>query len=706
MPTNNGNITFKYGTQNAYNGLSSIDENAIYITTDTHRIYIGGADYTDDTQMNNVTKQYIDNIASTVNSRVDNIIVHNNDTEGNSELIDNSELADIRFGTDGTTYISAGTAIRTQIERYSNGERNAVLTSGATAGEKAVFDNLLYIKAYGIDLSGYYVSTVVNSEQSPYRIILKKGDSASDFISFSSGGSQNFCYYKTIDAFVVIGYNWDNHTNDINLNYGNSHIRILDSVHSTDSIVDYLKNKISNSDNTVASINTDVEEICNDLYDYGITGNGTVTAALEGVSVYPYNGKIVVGSVGSTAAHCTVYSVTAGNVYRIKADNYSLSPDSYPAVVFTKTNVTEAPTTLLDASVLYETHSNARNVDFVYHCRQNGYVVIAWRTGRNELKLYSTEKLKQWTELDERISAIESKTDSLSGKTIAILGDSIMALMRSTGSLNNVVSYLGSDGNTYTYDQLTNIDGKLYVAADNSIICTVVNSAQNLIDSQNWDALKNATGAADVINCGLGGGKVTENQIITDYPYSSGDYRTTCLSNEVRMLNRLVQSGRNEPDCILIWIGTNDASNNNPNSIVADNFDEVMALDYNTLADDSLGRTYRQTFYGGLRYSLEMLIRNYPYATIMVFTPVQTNPANQRTYENLTVVGNALKKMANRYSCICVNALTEIGIVDLLEASDGSGFFLADGLHPNAKGKKLFANFTAKKLNTLYFSKG
>lgn len=109
MPNNNGDITFKYGTQEAYNGLSSIDENAIYITTDTHRIYIGGADYTDDTQMNNATKQYIDNMVSIANSRVDNIIANNNPTEGNSELVD------IRTGADGTVYASAGNAIREQI---------------------------------------------------------------------------------------------------------------------------------------------------------------------------------------------------------------------------------------------------------------------------------------------------------------------------------------------------------------------------------------------------------------------------------------------------------------------------------------------------------------------------------------------------------------------------------------------------------------
>ena len=129
-----------------------------------------------------------------------------------------------------------------------------------------------------------------------------------------------------------------------------------------------------------------------------------------------------------------------------------------------------------------------------------------------------------------------------------------------------------------------------------------------------------------------------------------------------------------------------------------------MALDYNTLADDSLGRSYRQTFYGGLRYILEALYREYPYATIIVFTPIQTQRVN-RTYSSLTTIGNALKKMADRYSCICVNGLTDIGIVDLLEPSGSNGTFLADGLHPNSDGKKLLANFTAKKLNTLYFSK-
>lgn len=51
---------------------------------------------------------------STINSRVNTIIAHNNDTEGNSELID------IRTGSDGTVYASAGSAVREQYAHLTN----------------------------------------------------------------------------------------------------------------------------------------------------------------------------------------------------------------------------------------------------------------------------------------------------------------------------------------------------------------------------------------------------------------------------------------------------------------------------------------------------------------------------------------------------------------------------------------------------------
>lgn len=53
-------------------------------------------------------------IDPTARSQIANLVAHNNDTEGNSELLD------IRVGADGTTYPSAGEAVREQVNAILN----------------------------------------------------------------------------------------------------------------------------------------------------------------------------------------------------------------------------------------------------------------------------------------------------------------------------------------------------------------------------------------------------------------------------------------------------------------------------------------------------------------------------------------------------------------------------------------------------------
>ena len=74
------------------------------------------------------------------NSRIDNIIAHNNDTEGNSELID------IRTGADGMTYVAAGNAVRIPLQKLrADFESVSVVTADNTFVETN-FETTIYDK--------------------------------------------------------------------------------------------------------------------------------------------------------------------------------------------------------------------------------------------------------------------------------------------------------------------------------------------------------------------------------------------------------------------------------------------------------------------------------------------------------------------------------------------------------------------------------
>lgn len=115
---------------------------------------------------------------SALTSRVNNIITHNNDTEGNSELID------IRKGADGTTYETAGDAVREQFENIgqklseidASMQFDAVIQPAETAvgyytivGEYGDNNGYRYKKYDASDLRNktVYVSTYVYTDSLP-----------------------------------------------------------------------------------------------------------------------------------------------------------------------------------------------------------------------------------------------------------------------------------------------------------------------------------------------------------------------------------------------------------------------------------------------------------------------------------------------------------------------------------------------------------
>ena len=317
--------------------------------------------------------------------------------------------------------------------------------------------------------------------------------------------------------------------------------------------------------------------------------------------------------------------------------------------------------------------------------------------------------------IKDRIDTLENVVDEsisyFSDKCVAVLGDSIMMVMSQGGIIGGESTYVGTDDVTYALSELTNIGGLLYVTStlvDGQVVdgttiqADVKNSNQESLNVETWPLLKEALGVNTLINTGRGGATIKGNVVTTAYP-AHGHSTFNTMPNHCLELKRRVDAGEQIPNLIMMWAGTNDTAGFISNGVWVEptNFDEIMALDYETqlLANTDAAMNYKKTFYGGLRFCLEYLTRNFPNATLMFFSPIMSK-VGQRTYDHQRAVGSYIKKMAERYSAVFVDACVEIGINDTNMST-----YLYDDLHPNNAGKILYTNFTNNKLRNLFFSR-
>ena len=436
-----------------------------------------------------------------------------------------------------------------------------------------------------------------------------------------------------------------------------------------------------------------------------------------------------------TTMYCLIYPVLAGE--HIIVDGYGFEGSHASNAAF----FTNPPYAGDTAYEVIQVGDGDYKVNKAYIAPCNGWVVTFHRNDSTVVKAY--EEDYSWN------------GGSLKNKTIAILGDSIMNLMsRDTGDdyFNVRVTFKNysdpTDTTVYTQDQITIINGIIYLTSslgeDNTILPTsirleVVNDVQDKIDSMSWRLLKKTLRAKDVINFSWGSARVVEKGIVTAYPsvgiLSESEERNpiegqmASLPNLAKWLKRVVDDGRYDaPDCVVIWLGSNGST-----QVITDTLEEAMQIPWATLSDDIQGYIYRTKFYGALRYSVEYIYRNFPFANIFILSPVQTNRGNMniaenapayRGYTDYNSVSEALKNFAYRYSCIFVDALHEMGLVnfaykadsiysdDHTEIATGTSLgniipqYTFDGMHPNNEyGKPLWHNYLVRRLLSLYFDK-
>lgn len=280
----------------------------------------------------------------------------------------------------------------------------------------------------------------------------------------------------------------------------------------------------------------------------------------------------------------------------------------------------------------------------------SGGVEIAFNCDVIYIDNFSAISYSEFSKVKNELSEVYSLK-----KNIAVLGSSTMMLMRSAPNYNGT------------------------------------------LDTQNWESLKLKLGATNVYNFGLGGSSWQDKTTVTDIPQPD-DNATNFVSNQIKWMKRRVDANEiTKPDIIAIYatngyVATTDADFN-------------TAMGY-TFAEMDADITKRQSFYGGIRYCLELLNRYFPDATYFIFTGVQTSAEAGRGYDYLNYGRTALQKMGGRYACPVIDMGVDCGIVDLYEHVGSTNIYLqTDGLHPSVAGKTLFTNYFAAKIKSLYFSK-
>lgn len=133
------------------------------------------------------------------------------------------------------------------------------------------------------------------------------------------------------------------------------------------------------------------------------------------------------------------------------------------------------------------------------------------------------------------------------------------------------------------------------------------------------------------------------------------------------------------PQIIISAAGTNDGITN------LGSYETAMAK--TTL--ESLDRT---NTYEAIRWAFWTLRNQYPDATCYAVTPLQ-----RYDREPLTELSGAIKKMANRYNFIVIDAEYESGIT-----RENTTHYMSDGLHPNVDGQKRQSKCIDAKILSTY----
>ena len=186
---------------------------------------------------------------------------------------------------------------------------------------------------------------------------------------------------------------------------------------------------------------------------------------------------------------------------------------------------------------------------------------------------------------------------------------------------------------------------------------------------------------------------------------ASGGGDNRVMTNQLLRLLEDKKTGYS-PDMITVLCGLNDAAYSTLRPVLG-SYEEAFATDLSGVTpqqwfDDPAYKELRETVYGSLRFFLQTLIREFPYANIVVITPQQVNNGTY-TYERIEPICRALREVCRRYSVPVIDMFWESGVSDMGNLNEL--YVGSDRIHPNAQGEYLLYVYLEKRLRQMYLPK-
>lgn len=226
--------------------------------------------------------------------------------------------------------------------------------------------------------------------------------------------------------------------------------------------------------------------------------------------------------------------------------------------------------------------------------------------------------------------------------------------------------------------------------------------------SGHWfNAMKTKFGISSAYNLAVSGAKWRHSdgsKYLLSPASNSGD--DNIVTNQVYTL--IERCSRQEgasgyiptPDIVLIHCGTNDG----PTSLgtPADVFNYSTTSSSAYLANwDVENETYTNTAMmkttsGGIRFALDLLRTNFPYARIILTTPIYT--ANQSQQSHIRQEGACIKDCGSYMAYPVIDLGYESGIF----VANAGLYLNQDGLHPNYRGGKVLADIIGSRLCAMF----